>query len=578
MISAMPPPRRLSHLALLATALLCLSLPARAAVPRIEAPEALAPMLQRYLELEEPRDEGERAALQNRLNQEGGQLLATEGYFDARLELEGSALDQLVLKVSPGPRTTVRSLAVHIDGPVPEARREELLQQLPLKPGQPFRQADWSQAKEQLLLKLMERDFPAARLTHSSALIAPETQEAVLEITLHSGPPYRFGPLKIDGLLRYRPDLVERYNTQVEAGASYDEGHLLGLQSQLENTPYFGSVFVSLDEEALEPGPDGSLLAPVKVQLRERAPHRLGLGAGVSSNTGARVEMNYRSADLFRRAWQLNSGLRLEQLKQSLYADIFLPPSQAQYQHAFGVLFENSNIQNLKLQTQSIGLNRSQQRGSIDMTLSLGYIAEKQQPKDQDSQRIEALTLNSIWAWHPFRGQTDLSQGYSSQIQLGGSIKPVSDQTFLRLYARHQHAMNLNQRNSLSLRAEGGIIFADSRRGIPQNFLFRAGGTNSVRGYSYQSLGVQEGETTLGGRYLIALSAEYTHWLSDSPWGVALFVDAGNAGDDKDTFKLKYGYGLGARWKSPAGPLGMDLAYGEAHESWHLHFALAIPF
>lgn len=567
-----PGPRPLLPLVIL---LFGLCRPAVGALPRIDAPAPLDSLLQRYLKLEEPRDAAEREALLLRLEREGAELLATEGYFNSRLSLEGTDLEALILKVEPGPRALVSATRIHIDGQMPEARRQALLDAWPLQPGQPFRQADWSKAKDQLLLELLEQDFPAARLTHSQAEVDADTQQVVLELTLNSGPSYRFGELRIDGLQRYKPELVARYNTQVAAGDIYKEGRLQNLQTALENTPYFGSVSVSLDREAAEPGPDGSLIAPVNVQLREQSPHRLGLGTGVSSNTGARVEVNYRSADLFRQAWQLNSGIRLEQLKQSAYADIFLPPSQDQYQHAVGMLFENSDIQNLKLQTQSLGISRSHQQGSIDMSLNLGYIEEKQMPKGQESSHNRALTLNGIWSWLPFRGQTDLSEGYSAQVQLGGALKPVSDQNFVRLYGRYQQAISLSQRNTLSLRAEGGMVLADSRQGIPQNFLFRAGGTNSVRGYSYQSLGVQQGASTLGGRYLASLSGELTHWLADSPWGITAFVDAGNAGDDKETFKLKLGYGLGARWKSPAGPLGVDVAYGQ---SWHLHFALAIPF
>lgn len=548
---------------------------ALAAPPRIEAPAPLAELLQRYLPLETPRDEAEREALQNRLQREGSQLLATEGYFDARLQLQGEALDALTLQVTPGPRAMIHAARIHIDGLMPEERRQELLDAWSLKPGQPFRQGDWSQAKDQLLLALLERDFPAARITHSQAEVDADSGQVVLEVTAHSGPSYRFGELKIDGLLRYKPDLVDRYNTQVEPGDPYEEGRLQTLQTRLENTPYFSSVSIRLDQDAAEPGADGSLTAPVRIQLRERQPHQLGLGAGVSSNTGARVEMNYRSADLFRKAWQLNSGIRLEQLKQSAYADIFLPPTRDQSHYAFGVLFEHSDIQNLKLQTQSLGISRTRQQGSVDVSLNLGYIEEKQTPQDMESSRTRALTFNSIWTWQPFRGQIERVEGYSSQVQLGGSIKPVSDQNFVRLYGKHQHSLALGSRNTLSLRAEGGIILAPSRQGIPQNFLFRAGGTNSVRGYSYQSLGVDQGQAVLGGRYLTTLSAELTHWLADSPWGIAAFVDAGNAGDDKETFKLKTGYGLGARWKSPAGPLGVDIAYGD---SWHLHFALALPF
>ncbi len=160
--------------------LLVLSLPTQAAPPRIAAPAPLDALLQRYLKLEEPRDEVERQALESRLSREGSELLATEGYFDARLNLAGASLDQLVLEVEPGPRSLVETVQLTLDGPVPEARRLALQQAWSLKAGQPFRQADWSQAKEQLLLDLLDKDFPAARLTHSEAQVDAERQQVHL--------------------------------------------------------------------------------------------------------------------------------------------------------------------------------------------------------------------------------------------------------------------------------------------------------------------------------------------------------------------------------------------------------------
>ena len=111
----------------------------------------------------------------------------------------------------------------------------------------------------------------------------------------------------------------------------------------------------------------------------------------------------------------------------------------------------------------------------------------------------------------------------------------------------------------------------------PPKGICRAGGTNSVRGYGYQSLGVREGTATLGGRYLLTLSAEYTHWI-DSAWGVATFFDAGQAGDDRKLFTLVRGYGAGVRWESPVEPLAMDVAWCEADQRARLHFSLAVPF
>ena len=98
-----------------------------------------------------------------------------------------------------------------------------------------------------------------------------------------------------------------------------------------------------------------------------------------------------------------------------------------------------------------------------------------------------------------------------------------------------------------------------------------------MRGYAYQSLGVREGEATVGGRYLGTLSAEYVHWFRPQ-WGAAVFVDAGDAADVRKDLDFRTGYGVGARWRSPAGPLAVDLAWGHDERRLRLHFGVAIAF
>ena len=112
---------------------------------------------------------------------------------------------------------------------------------------------------------------------------------------------------------------------------------------------------------------------------------------------------------------------------------------------------------------------------------------------------------------------------------------------------------------------------------MPSSFLFRAGGDQSVRGYGYQQLGVQEGDAIVGGRYLLTAGAEYQYWFRP-PWGVAVFYDAGNAGDKFSDLNPKSGYGVGARWRSPVGPINVDVAYGHAVKKARLHFSLGFTF
>jgi translocation and assembly module TamA len=72
-------------------------------------------------------------------------------------------------------------------------------------------------------------------------------------------------------------------------------------------------------------------------------------------------------------------------------------------------------------------------------------------------------------------------------------------------------------------------------------------------------------------------SAEYVHMLTDE-YGVAAFIDAGDAANSVHDYDLKLGYGIGFRWKSPIGPLAIDAAYGEAVDDYRIHLIVGYTF
>ena len=549
--------------------LLCLATPLAAAELALQAPEEISELLAPYL----PEEAGNPRQLQEVL----GEILATEGYFSPVFEFAEQD-DGLKLTLDPGPRTTIVAVDVAIDGPVDAKTREGLIAGWRLPVGQPFRQADWNTAKQQVLGELLGLDHADARLVDSEAAIDAETHQARLRAHYTTGPRYRFGQLRIEGLERYEPELIERYNRQVRPGQPYREEKLNALQATLQATPYFSSVTATLDRASAELQDDGTATAPVVVRVRERSPHRISFGAGASSNTGARVEMKYHTPDLFNQAWELDSGLRLEQKKQTVYADVFLPPDERNRRHSVGVMAEATDIQGLKTERYAFGAQTVQQRGSVEQRLSLNWQSERRYPDDASAVTSRALVPNAMWTWRQVDSRIDPRHGVVLQGQIGGGARAaLSDQNFVRLHGRAQLYLPLGKTDTLTLRGEAGYTLADSRQHIPQDYLFRTGGAGSVRGYAYQSLGIKEGSATVGGRYLAIASAEVTHWLNDD-WGVAAFVDAGDAVDSLTDVRLAVGYGLGARWRSPAGPIGIDLAYGERNREVHLHFSLAIPF
>ncbi len=535
----------------------------------LRAPEPITALATPYLP--------EQATSPRRLQTMLSEILTTEGYFSPVIKMREEG-ETLHVDIDPGPRTHIADVDVTIDGPVADAVRTDLQTGWRLPVGQPFRQQDWTGAKQQILGELLATDHADARLLDSEARIDSETRQANLRAHYDAGPRYRFGALRVDGLHRHSSELVARYNRVAKTGSRYSEAQLGELQRTLQATPYFSTVRVTIDRENADTDDDGNRIAPVRVTVQERPAHRFGFGAGASTNTGARLEATYHTPDLFNQSWLLDGGLRIEQKKQTAYADVFLPPDEKNRRHGFGTLLETSDIEGLKTRRHAIGVQTIQPRGRVEQRLSLNWQEEQRDPDGAEKSTNQALVPDATWTWRNVDDPLDPHRGTVLQASIGGAAKALlSDQDFLRLHGRWLQYLPLGQRDTLALRVELGATLADSRQGIPQDYLFRTGGAGSVRGYAYQSLGVTEGSATVGGRYLGVASIEATHWLTPE-WGAAAFIDAGDAADKVGDLNIAVGYGLGVRWRSPAGPIGADLAYGQRTGELHIHFALAIPF
>ena len=153
----------------------------------------------------------------------------------------------------------------------------------------------------------------------------------------------------------------------------------------------------------------------------------------------------------------------------------------------------------------------------------------------------------------------------------GASENLVSDTDFTQLGGGLKFITSLDKRNRIIARGALGSTNTDDFEQLPSSIRFFAGGSNSVRGYAYESLGpTDENGDVIGGEYLMTGSLEFEHYFSDN-LGMAVFIDAGNAlesfADD-----LEQGAGFGLRWRSPVGPVRIDIANAISDDNdWRLH-------
>ncbi|MBI3285753.1 MAG: BamA/TamA family outer membrane protein [Burkholderiales bacterium] len=526
-------------------------------------------------------------AMIRKLRQDIGNILATEGYFSPLITFNYSDSDQpgaklIAVVVDAGPRTVVASVALNLSGALAQAagggdqkarqRRAALQADWGLPVGQAFREDDWNDAKNRLGESLRADVYAAATLAGSQAAVTADSQRADLSLEIDSGPPFALGEMRVTGLQRYPAWLLQRFQPP-QAGEPYARARLLDYQRNLQNSAYFASVAVGID-----PDPAKAAAVPLEVALVERQARDLGFGAGYSTNTGWRSEVTYRDRNIAGQAWDLRSAVRIEQRRQLAYADIYLPPHANNYLDSIGVLSERSDLAGLRQNRNALGIKRSSTRGHLEQRLGLNLMRETIRLEGEAASVNRALVASIGWSWREVDSALAPRRGQIAQLDLALSDKLLfSDQRFLRTYAKYQRWLPAGKHGNFILRAEAGQVLAQDGQGIPEEYLFRTGGSTTVRGYGYQSLGIQHASGVSGGRVLGVASAEYDRWLQGD-WGAAAFLDCGDAADSWRALSLRQGMGLGARYKTPAGPIALDLAYGRQSKKFRLDFSIAIAF
>ncbi len=560
------------------------------AAPRYEitlrVPEAQRPLLEKNLDLyrwrdSERMDENQLRRLVGQAPDQIREFLAGEGFYSPRVDValapEGAAW-RVTLTVDPGEPVKVGQVDLRIAGALDDgsaasrARLDKLRADWPLREGARFRHADWESAKRSALRALLVEGYPAANIRASRATVDPDAKSVALALTLDSGPAFSFGTLEIQGLRRYPAKVIERINP-LRPGEPYLQSRLLELQSRLQDSPYFASADVHMETDPAHPS-----LVPVQVTVEENRARSLGLGIGASTDTGPRAQVDYRDLNLLGKAWRLSGKLKVAQKEQSLGGELQLPPSRDAYQHSLTSEWTRTDVEGETTRALTLGAKRSRLRGKNETTYALHYYREQQDIAGARGDDRASLVPSWSWTRRDVDSLLYPRRGYLLNAQADAAHQAIlSDRSFVRGYVKATWFHPLGARDQIILRGELGAVAAKSRDGIPSDFLFRAGGDQTVRGYAYQSLGVSDGDAIVGGRWLAVASAEYVHWLTPA-WGAALFVDAGDAADQAGDLNPVVGYGLGARWKSPVGLLGLDLAHGQDTGETRLHFAVGFSF
>ena len=518
-------------------------------------------------------------------------LLEPEGHFNPVVEVErredpAGGPPTLRVRVDPGPQARVGRLQLEMQGSFGEAlatgdgdlaqRWQRIQARWPLQSGAPFSQAAWSAAKNRLLAGLRHRGYPGAAFLGTGAEVDPASDTVRLFLVVDSGPLYRVGEVRVEGLERTPASAVTNLRP-FGFGEPFTEKMLLDYQEALQKSGLYEGVAVELELD-----PERADRAVVVARLREQKLQTATVGIGFSSNTGPRIGLEHTHRRLFGHDLVGSSRIRLGRSEREFAFDLLTYPQERGYRNLLAVRADYLDAGGARTETQRLRLGRTRDTETLDR---LYYLELNRTTLETSTARTtdRAVLANYEWAWRdvdsvvfPTRGVILTVQGGGGYAIDGGGDHGGFGRTLLQFIAYQPLARGWYAQ----VRGQAGQVFRRETLGVPDSLLFRAGGDDSVRGYGYRTLGPVRDGSVVGGAVLATGTAELMRRFNDRwrAWYGAIFVDAGNAAERWEDFEPVYGYGVGVRWRSPIGPLRVDLAYGEAESSLRLHVSVGVSF
>ena len=554
------------------------------------------------------------------------------GYYAAEVTGRISRVNDealvLTLEINAGPPIRVADVQLTVVGAGRDiAALRDWRSKWPLRIGAVLDQATWEEEKNSAIDIAHANGFLAADIREHVLELDLVNNEARIILTLDTGAQYVFGDIDF-GEHVLKPGVLEAI-PRFATGDRYSRRMMDRFRIDLWQTGYFTDIEIRESRRADTEPPQVDLSLTLLTDRKNIYQGSLGVG----TDTGLRLQAQWSRHPMSRNGDRLDIGIGWQSQDDEITARANYRLPRLSRDREFWVAAAEVREENLDLEIKQNPEDENFLKiadGNIaDYHLRLGNLRVRNF-KQGDRQWFGTAFvqyLNSIQSYQPrldvggLPPDTDLlrfnddviSIGYDADLvdvwgkgfNVGGQRERAyffvsdkslgSDSNFKQAYISTRRIYRASDRWKLLVRGEIGYTDAlvsnleitvptpEDPTGVPVNlsvtqlpnfYRFKAGGSQSVRGYAFESLSNND----IGSNHIITASIE-TEFRFLENWSAAAFFDIGNAFNDWDDPDLHKGVGVGIRWYSIAGPIRVDVAQALDFEGkpWRIHFTIGTP-
>lgn len=473
---------------------------------------------------------------------------------------------EIVVQIDKGPLYRLRH--IRVTGPLPSGYDS----QLELRPGQPAIAADILAAGTRTEQRLREAGYAYAKISPPDALADDSAAAIDVRFTADSGRRAKFGAVRFSGLEKTDEAFAARIFA-VSAGEDYSPAQIDRGRNDLLALGVFNEVSVRQNET---PDSDGN--APLDIRVSERKRRSVAFAANYSTDLGTALSASWTHRNLLGEAERLvlsaaatglggkaTTGIGYVFSAQFIKPE-FLSPGQ-HLELSFSAVKQKLDAYDQTAETVGGYLQRPLGRnwsGRAGLAVTFDRVTQAGSTRDYQLFTLPAsLSYDSTGLGNS--SLSDPTRGLRAALSATPAVTLGSKQlVFATLQASASQYFDISGdgHSVLALRGLLGSVEGASSLDLPPDQRLYAGGSGTIRGYRYQSVGpgFANGDPA-GATSVDAASLEWRQRIWGN-FGVASFFDLGQAADTSLPFsgKVHYGTGGGLRYYTPIGAVRLDVA------------------
>lgn len=474
-----------------------------------------------------------------------GQAMLAFGYFHPEISISQENT-QLIILIKPGARLTISQFTIKLvgDGKNNMALLAARAKLLDANQSGPFNSVRYEENKQYLIDAAEHQGFLHASYDKAEILVNHERTHAQINLILNTGPQFFFGQVRFDPTY-ICPELLQRF-VPFRTGEPYSPDQILTLNQYLSSSGYFKSVNI-------DPQINATQTIPIDVHLQPVPRTHYSLGLGFGTDTGIRGRASMHTIPVNRNGDQFSlSGLGSfnENAIQTQYS---LPGKNPLVDHyEWTANLANLNYDSGYSNSALISFGQRHNRLTFQRVLSLNSLYERFNYNEEPKVEQFSLYPKATFTWLTNANQLFIPTGYKLTLSgLASTRHWGSSEDFSQFTLDAKAAYTFSPaRTRFYFHTIQARTFIDDINHFPLSLAQLLGGSDDLKGYTYNSLGP--------GKILSYAGLEIQKETKDN-WYVIGFFDWGDV--YRPSLKSpKQDIGLGLMWVSPVGPIKIGLA------------------